>query len=151
MKGCGYCGRENADDAVYCRECGTGFTPLAVSDHAARPGPGSWVWQGRGLVVLAVLGAILLAGCLYMLSLGPVERYVATITTTTPNLSTTGYTLVPMGTSYTKVAFMRTIGKVRTVRLPGCVAAAYRPAWALRGRVGIYESYLSWWEDQTAR
>jgi len=29
MKKCAYCGRENADDAVRCRECGTQeFTPL---------------------------------------------------------------------------------------------------------------------------
>ncbi len=25
MKHCGYCGRENGDDAVYCQECGTEF------------------------------------------------------------------------------------------------------------------------------
>jgi uncharacterized membrane protein YvbJ len=25
MKGCGYCGRENPDDAAQCCECGTAF------------------------------------------------------------------------------------------------------------------------------
>ena len=38
MKECDYCGRENADDAVYCRECGTeqfkGESP-AVSERAS--------------------------------------------------------------------------------------------------------------------
>ena len=151
MKRCGYCGRENAAEAVYCRECGTEFTPLAFSTPATAAGSGSRVWLRRGRLVLVVLAAIVLAGSLYVLSLGPVERYCATIKTTTPSLTTTGYTLVPMGTGYSRVDSVRTIVKARSVRLPGCLAVAYRPACALRVRVRAYNSYVSWWEDQAAR
>ena len=36
MKNCAYCGKENDDDAVYCRECGTeGFKTPASADEPA--------------------------------------------------------------------------------------------------------------------
>jgi hypothetical protein len=36
MKICAYCGKENEDDAVYCRECGTdGFKTPASADKPA--------------------------------------------------------------------------------------------------------------------
>lgn len=45
MKACSYCGRENSDDAVYCRECGTEFekpkapTPPTSAPHDEPSGP----------------------------------------------------------------------------------------------------------------
>jgi len=38
MKKCAYCGRENEDDAVHCRECGT--TEFEGSPTVAAPTPG---------------------------------------------------------------------------------------------------------------
>ena len=35
MKKCSYCGRDNADDAANCRECGTEFKPEAASPQEA--------------------------------------------------------------------------------------------------------------------
>ena len=36
MKNCAYCGRDNADDAVFCRECGTGqFVPIEVRPRSS--------------------------------------------------------------------------------------------------------------------
>jgi hypothetical protein len=35
MKQCSYCGRENADDAANCHECGTEFVPEAAKPEAA--------------------------------------------------------------------------------------------------------------------
>jgi hypothetical protein len=35
MKKCSYCGRDNADDAANCRECGTEFEPEAAKPKAA--------------------------------------------------------------------------------------------------------------------
>jgi hypothetical protein len=38
MKNCAYCGKENDDDAVYCRECGTdGFKKLVSEDKLSEP------------------------------------------------------------------------------------------------------------------
>jgi hypothetical protein len=40
MKTCAYCGKENDDDAVCCRECGTeGFKESAAEDKPAEPVP----------------------------------------------------------------------------------------------------------------
>ncbi|MGA2865688.1 MAG: zinc ribbon domain-containing protein [Verrucomicrobiota bacterium] len=39
MKSCGYCGRENEDEAAWCRECGTKFVPPAPRAEAAAPPP----------------------------------------------------------------------------------------------------------------
>ena len=36
MKNCAYCGKENDDDAIHCRACGTdGFKALASADKPA--------------------------------------------------------------------------------------------------------------------
>ena len=43
MKKCAYCGRENEDDAVHCRECGT--TEFEGSPTVAAPTPGEPVFQ----------------------------------------------------------------------------------------------------------
>lgn len=37
MKKCDYCGKENTDDAIHCRECGTEFKSPASVDTAAEP------------------------------------------------------------------------------------------------------------------
>ena len=38
MKNCAYCGKQNEDDAVYCRECGTdGFKKPASADKPPEP------------------------------------------------------------------------------------------------------------------
>ena len=38
MKNCAYCGKENEEDAVYCRECGTdGFKKLPSADKPPEP------------------------------------------------------------------------------------------------------------------
>jgi len=38
MKNCAYCGKENDDDAIHCRECGTDeFKTLASADRPAEP------------------------------------------------------------------------------------------------------------------
>ena len=37
MKKCSYCGKENTDDALFCRECGTEFKNPASADKPAAP------------------------------------------------------------------------------------------------------------------
>ena len=37
MKTCSYCGRENADDATFCRECGTGFVGTPPKTEGSAP------------------------------------------------------------------------------------------------------------------
>ncbi len=40
MKECSYCGRENPDDALHCRECGTKFeAPVKQSQPLEQPQP----------------------------------------------------------------------------------------------------------------
>jgi hypothetical protein len=152
MKKCGYCGRENADEATYCRECGTEFTVRAPPAAPAKPADRrDRTWQGwlrNGLICFC---AIVLAGLLYLLSLGPVIRYCAMVNTVTLNLSTTGYVSVPTGTRYTVMPVVRTMERTRTVWFPRWVGLYYRPATVLGdggGPFGIYGSYLRWWEDQ---
>jgi hypothetical protein len=66
MKSCGYCGRENEDEAVHCTECGTVFEDMAAQvEIAAKGDSGS---RGRkafrilgllcGLLALGLLAAI---------------------------------------------------------------------------------------------
>ena len=43
MKECDYCGRENADDAVYCRECGTEQFKGEAPETAARASLGECI------------------------------------------------------------------------------------------------------------
>ena len=37
MKKCSYCGRENADGALFCRECGTDLTELNAEGRVTEP------------------------------------------------------------------------------------------------------------------
>ncbi len=132
MKTCGYCGRENADEARYCRECGTEFSLQAVPGVAAKPAdPRDWTWQEWLRGGLICLGAILLAGLLYLLSLGPVMRYCGSVTTVNLNLSTTGYDSTLTTTGYTMMPVVRTVQRTRTERYPRWVGAFYHPAFAL--------------------
>jgi hypothetical protein len=66
MKACGYCGRENPDDAERCCECGTGFAtpaepeqPHSLSELLVKPIPSRLRWwlllAAWGMVVLATL------------------------------------------------------------------------------------------------
>ena len=67
MKNCTYCGRENADEAVQCRECGTEFAmqsrtseadelPIDDPERAAANKRMLWgaVWCGGGIIVTVV-------------------------------------------------------------------------------------------------
>jgi hypothetical protein len=51
MKKCTCCGGENADDALNCRECGTGF------EHTSKASPATRSFTGTewGILALAVL------------------------------------------------------------------------------------------------
>jgi putative signal transducing protein/zinc ribbon protein len=39
MKKCSYCGKENADDTLFCRECGTEFRSFVSAATPAEPVP----------------------------------------------------------------------------------------------------------------
>src|SRR5439155_23194597 len=81
MKLCAYCGRENEDDAVLCRECGTQFVVPSAETELHQPGPSEitspsgtlrelaldlnlkprWLLCSLGLVVLGVAVALFLS------------------------------------------------------------------------------------------
>jgi hypothetical protein len=69
VKKCSYCGRENSDEAVHCRECGTLFPEPFAMAEPARPRDGTWLdWLAY---MLRIAGVIVLIGLLYLLSFGP--------------------------------------------------------------------------------
>lgn len=59
MKTCGYCGRENSDDASNCRECGTPLEQEQVRDFR----PAKRALPTKSMLASAV--AILTAACLF--------------------------------------------------------------------------------------
>ena len=136
MKKCSYCGRENSDEAVHCRECGTEFVVPSVEAEPAQPRDGTWLeWLAY---VLRLTGTILLLGFLYLLSLGPVGHFFGTVTTTSSPPAT-------FGTNGQATV----VTSVRTVRYPGWVRVVYYPAFVMMsGSVGnsLYGRYLMWWD-----
>jgi len=139
MKKCAYCGRENDDDLVHCRECGTEFTVPCVAAEPDRPRDRTWVeWLGS---VLRYSGMMAVVGLLYLLSFGPVAHYCCTVnsrTSASTNYTVNGQTMV------TTV--------VRSVSYPRWIAIVYYPAFLMRGGGnGLYGRYLEWWEDRAGQ
>lgn len=75
MKSCSYCGRENADEAVYCSECGTEFEPATEPANpeasASESDPSGYVIaplseedKQKGLVTVIKCGTLVEADCL---------------------------------------------------------------------------------------
>ncbi len=135
MKPCSYCGRENQDEAISCRECGT---ELVASPSDTKPEErDSFGWFRFAFRFLGLFVAIV---CFYLLSFGPVTRYFCT-TTRTPVVTT------PTANGATMVATV-------TKSYPGWVGIVYYPAFALEvsGAFGnLYHAYLQWWETQGTR
>ena len=134
MKKCSYCGRENAEEATHCPECGTELAPPV--DQGPTPCRNrTWLeWLGPGLCWAALLWGI---GLAYLLSFGPVNRYCGRTlsqTATPVTVATNGYSAV--------------LTSVRTVSYPGWVGVVYRPVLRLRGN-GFYARYLEWWEERS--
>lgn len=62
MNLCGYCGRENDEDAMCCRECGTSFETLLLEQHDSAAEPDAWLFNSHlGVAFSSVLGVILIA------------------------------------------------------------------------------------------
>jgi hypothetical protein len=135
MKECAYCGRENADEAEHCRECGTQFVEQPVPKGLAEPRDRTWQeWLGR---TLRAVGIVLAVGLLYLLSFGPVVRYFGKTTT----LSQPTVTSSVKGQAAVLVS-------VRSVSYPVWVGIVYRPAFMMREN-RYYEEYLRWWEERS--
>jgi hypothetical protein len=117
---CGYCGRENAEAAQTCHECGSALA--AELPAPAKPLP----W--KALRKAGWFGALLFAVVLiYFLSFGPVTRYFTEVTRTQES----GETLHV------------------TYRYPNWVYQLYYPAhWLSLTQWGhlTYGKYLRWWE-----
>ena len=131
MKPCAYCGRENQDEVSSCRECGTIF---AEWDNLTWERELTWARHTLRFT-LGCFGLVLAIFCFYLLSLGPVIRYLGTITPLAPVPTPAGVTMVA-GKTY-----------------PSWVGVVYYPAFSLlsgrgsnRGLRGIYQAYIQWCE-----
>jgi hypothetical protein len=132
MKPCSYCGRENQDEAISCRECGTELVAPTSTAKPAEPDPIGWLRHA-----LRCFGLSIAIACFYLLSLGPVTRYFGT-TTRAPAVTT------PTSTGATIVTTV-------TRSYPGWVVLIYYPAFALErsDALGdVYAAYLNWWETR---
>ena len=141
MKKCSYCGRENSDESAHCRECGTEFVVPAVQKEPARPR--DWTWLEWLAYVVRFAGTIVLIGCLYLLSFGPVASCCGTKTIMEPPPAM----LVGNGSAPAPTMVYR-------VRYPAWVAIVYYPAFLMRsgdGGNGYYGRYLQWWENVLGR
>jgi len=121
MKTCAYCGSENPDEGTHCLSCGTELIPGPIDSKPKEPVDRSWIkddflWAGCALAFFVI----------YLLSLGPVERWTARVisSTTTP---------LPNG-----------FVSRRVVSYPRWVGIVYAPAFWLRqsGAGNLYELYL---------
>ena len=129
MKSCAYCGRDNADEATRCLECGTEFVGKAVETQASEPV--DWTWAKAAFRYSGILALIML---LYLLSFGPVTHYLATVTSRVlPNSGTaiTNATRITLSTDVTQT----------TVTYPRWIGVFYYPAMRLSGHDGSL-SYL---------
>ena len=134
MKTCAYCGREEAEEAVRCSGCGTEFTNELATEERPNNDPAAsaraghdWDWLKSASVYLGAAVGLML---LYLLSLGPVLRYCAQVTSTS--------TTTPTG--------MRT---AVTMKLPKWTGVVYEPAWFVVRSTPFgeaYHNYLEWWQ-----
>jgi hypothetical protein len=138
VKKCSYCGRENSDEAVHCRECGTELVVPSAGAAPVRPRGGTWLaWL---VYMLRFAGTILLIGCFYLLSFGPVERYCCTRTV----LTSPAPTMLSVSSQAPAITIVRSV----TERYPAWVSAVYRPVFLMlsgSGGNGLYGRYLQWW------
>jgi hypothetical protein len=134
MKKCSYCGRENTDEAVHCAGCGTAFPTPPAAAPTRTPRDWTWLeWLGWCLRYVAV---VLVIGLIYLLSLGPVERYIYKATSRTSTTTTSGVNGQTVVTRVVRISYPRWVGIV------------YRPAFLVRsssGGNGLYGRYLEWW------
>jgi hypothetical protein len=130
MKNCTYCGRENADEAMHCVECGT----ESVAERPARE-PRDYKWLK--VPCICVGGAIFVV-LLYLLSFGPVMSYTGTVISKTTATYTNGF--AAQGAT------------AITITYPMWVATIYHPLFALSSRGDddvfseLYWQYLHLWE-----
>jgi hypothetical protein len=120
MKICGYCGRENAETAQTCHECGSRLTEEVFPP--SKPFP--WKALRRASWFAAFLFVVVL---IYFLSFGPVTRYFTAVT----RKQEIGESLHV------------------TYRYPNWVYQFYYPAhWLSLTQWGhlTYGKYLRWWE-----
>jgi hypothetical protein len=123
MKQCGYCGRQNTQEAVYCYECGLELNPPRP-DAAQEATWLVWVWRPLRYIVLLIVCC-----AFYLLSFGPMARYFGRQTVT----------IAPAGGGLT----------LQTATYPLWVGIVYHPAVVLRSLSGgnnLYSDYLGWWE-----
>src|SRR5258706_9428687 len=132
MTTCAYCGRENQDDAISCRECGSELSGPGAGTEPKEHYDFSWFKY-----VLVYSTMLIATTFLYLLSFGPITYYWGTTTrVVTPLTAPTGFTMVSK-TSY-----------------PRWVAIAYYPALAFLscgGLATLYSDYLAWWETPKAQ
>src|ERR1043166_1320180 len=129
MNSCSYCGRQNPEEAIFCRECGTQIV------EKEKPKPA----QPRNLTGLKNFlkyGALLFALILfYLLSLGPVTRFCAKRTV----IRMPGTMMIT--TNSTAVATMTV-----TTTLPPWLGRAYMPAFQMSSVPGVGEIYFRYLE-----
>ena len=135
MKSCAYCGRENEDEHVFCKECGT-----QLPETSAAPPPPKKPRDLAGVkFVLLALSTLFMVIALYLLSFGPVRRWCVVQSTVPPP------PVVTNGSATTSVLSY-------TVSYPVWVGVVYYPLIDLLppgdgdGLTGLYQRYLAWWE-----
>ena len=133
MKLCAYCGIENEDEHVSCKECGTQIpeSPVVITPSKPRDLAGI-------RFVLLMASTLFMVFALYLLSFGPVNRWCAVRTPGPPPTTLTNQSSTTFVVSY-------------TVTYPSWVGVVYYPALHLltgdgEGLTGLYHRYLQWWE-----
>jgi hypothetical protein len=134
VKTCGYCGRENEDDARNCKECGTELVEPAAGSREQKERRS---WPDLGL---RYAGYTLVIVLFYLLSFGPMTYFFGKVTATTaPPVPTT-----------TGVAYTYSI----SVQYPGWLYGLYYPAFMLYETdwgSETYGRYVSWWYHRALR
>jgi membrane protease YdiL (CAAX protease family) len=134
MKACGYCGRENEDNAAFCAECGTGFEAEIPSERRIPALPFAKrlrelnAWSATAILLTSLLAQVIcvilvgLVVVLYRKATGsnPADRFESALSTAMPII----LVLIPISSGIATILVARSLVR-SSLRDTSAIGAAW--------------------------